>query len=57
MKSLCSRFIDDETGTTAIEYALIAAIVGVGIIAALGQLRTSLSSTFNTVAGNLTSTR
>jgi pilus assembly protein Flp/PilA len=54
MKSLFSRFVQDESGATAIEYGLIAAIVGVGIIAALGQLRTGLSTTFSTVSGNLT---
>ncbi len=57
MKSLFSRFAKDESGATAIEYGLIAAIVGIGIIATLGQLRTGLSTTFNTVAGNLSSTR
>ncbi len=57
MKSLFSRFAKDESGATAIEYGLIAAIVGIGIIATLGQLRTGLSTTFNTVAGNLSATR
>lgn len=57
MKSLFSRFLQDESGATAIEYGLIAAIVGIGIIAGLGQLKTGLSTTFNTVAANLTSAR
>jgi len=33
-----SRFVSDESGATAIEYGLIAAIVGVGIIAGLTPL-------------------
>jgi pilus assembly protein Flp/PilA len=57
MKSLFSRFVKDESGATAIEYGLIAAIVGVGIIASLGVLRNGLAGTFNTVAANMTSAR
>jgi pilus assembly protein Flp/PilA len=57
MKSLFSRFVKDESGATAIEYGLIAAIVGVGIIASLGVLRNGLAGTFNTVAGNMTAAR
>jgi pilus assembly protein Flp/PilA len=57
MKSLFSRFAKDESGATAIEYGLIAAIVGVGIVVALSNLRDGLSGTFNTVAANMTSNR
>jgi pilus assembly protein Flp/PilA len=57
MKSLFSRFVKDESGATAIEYGLIAAIVGVGIILALTNLRNGLSNTFNSVATNMTSAR
>ena len=53
MKSLFSRFVKDESGATAIEYGLIAAIIGVGIIAVLKNVRTSLQSTFNTVNSEL----
>jgi pilus assembly protein Flp/PilA len=55
MKNLFSRFINDESGATAIEYGLIAAIVGIGIIVGLGSLKDSLNKTFNTVSTNLTS--
>ena len=34
MKSIVARFVKDESGATAIEYGLIAAIVGVGIMPA-----------------------
>jgi pilus assembly protein Flp/PilA len=57
MKSLFSRFAKDESGATAIEYGLIAAIVGVGIVVALTTLRNGLSGTFSTVATNMTSAR
>lgn len=48
--NLVSRFMTDESGATAIEYGLIAAIVSVGIIAALGKVSKSLNSTFSSVS-------
>ena len=50
---MLKRFFRDESGATAIEYGLIAAIVGVGLIAALGGLKNELNSTFNKVGGSL----
>ncbi len=47
------NFLKDESGATAIEYGLIAAIVGVGIIAALGGLKNNLSTTFSNVGSSL----
>ena len=44
MQNLFARFVSDESGATAIEYGLIAAIVGVGIIASLGTLKTALTT-------------
>lgn len=55
MKNIVSRFVKDELGATAIEYGLIAALVGVGIIAALSNLRDGLQSTFTTVSNELQS--
>ncbi len=54
MKTLVRRFIKNESGATAIEYGLIAAIVGVGLVAGLGTLKTSLNTTFTTVGTKLT---
>jgi pilus assembly protein Flp/PilA len=53
MSSLITRFGKDESGATAIEYALIAAIVGIGIIAALQQVKTQLNATFGKVSTTL----
>jgi pilus assembly protein Flp/PilA len=53
MSNLISRFVRDESGATAIEYGLIAALVAVVLIAALKTLGTSLSTTFANIAGNL----
>jgi pilus assembly protein Flp/PilA len=43
----------DDSGATAIEYGLIAALIAVVIIGAVTLVGTSLTSTFNTVAGSL----
>ena len=46
-------FLREEEGVTAIEYGLIAALVAVGIIAALKALGGSLSSIFTFISGEL----
>ena len=46
-------FWKDQTGATAIEYALIAALIAVAIITALTGLGGRLRTTFNAVASNL----
>lgn len=45
-----SRFLKDESGATAIEYGLIAALIAVVIIGAVGLVGTKLQTTFNSVA-------
>lgn len=47
------QLIADESGATAIEYGLIAALVSVAAIAALGALGDSLTSIFTTVCDSL----
>ena len=49
MRDLITRFVADDSGATAIEYGLIAAIVSVGLIAALSSLKTNLQTTYNTI--------
>jgi pilus assembly protein Flp/PilA len=53
MKNLVSRFVSNESGVTAIEYGLIAALLAVVIIVAVSAVGTNLSNTFSTVAGSL----
>lgn len=57
MKTLVSRFLKwfrkDESGVTAIEYGLIAALIAVVIIAALNLVGDGLNTTFGTVATEL----
>ena len=47
------KLIKDNSGATAIEYGLIAALISVAAIGALSAIGTNLSSTFNDVANNL----
>ena len=53
MKSMFSRFVKDESGATAIEYGLIAALIGVAIIAAVTLTGTKISAIFTKVATTL----
>ena len=53
MSKFVTRFLKDESGATAIEYGLIAALVAVVLVTALGAMGAKLSGTFNTVSGNL----
>ena len=53
MKSLFNRFLTDESGASAIEYGLIAAIIGVGIITSLTSIKSNLVAKFTTVADNI----
>ena len=53
--NIFARFAQDESGATAIEYGLIAALISVGIILAATALGTSLGTLFNGIAGKLTS--
>ncbi len=53
MKQKLLHFMVDDSGATAIEYGLIAAIVGVGIVAVLKNVRTELQGTFGKVQTEL----
>jgi pilus assembly protein Flp/PilA len=50
---LFARFAKCESGATAIEYGLIAALIGVAIITAVTNTGTAIQGTFNTVEGAL----
>ena len=53
MTKFVSRFLKDESGATAIEYGLIAALVAVAIAAVLPTLGNKLSNTFTNVSDKL----
>ena len=53
LNSYLQRFINDESGATAIEYGLIASLIAVVIIGAVTILGTKLTATFTAVSGSL----
>ena len=55
MKNILARFVKDQSGATAIEYGLIAALVSIAIIGGLTTLGGKLSSNFNNVSAQLKS--
>jgi pilus assembly protein Flp/PilA len=50
MRASVARFARDESGATSIEYALIATIVGIGVIASFIAIRDGLNDQFNNVS-------
>jgi pilus assembly protein Flp/PilA len=58
MARLFHRFLDDRSGTTAIEYGLIAAIICLVIVTSLlSNVGSSINGTFTNIAGNLTAAK
>ena len=47
------RFLNDESGATAIEYGLIAALVSVAAMAVLGTVGEQLKITFTSIKDKL----
>jgi pilus assembly protein Flp/PilA len=55
VRRLFSRFISDEAGATAIEYALIAAGISVAIVGAVQALGVSVTGNFSAILAGLES--
>jgi pilus assembly protein Flp/PilA len=55
MNKFFSRFVKDESGATAIEYGLIAALIAVVIISGATALGTALNSKLQTIGNSVTS--
>ena len=53
MTKIFAQFFKDESGATAIEYGLIAALIAVAAITAMGSLGTKVGTTFNNVRTNM----
>ena len=53
MKNLISTFLKNESGATAIEYALIAAGISIAIITVVGTLGSKLSAIFTNITTKL----
>jgi pilus assembly protein Flp/PilA len=54
IRQMLFRFMKDESGQDLIEYALVAGLIALGAIVAMGGLSTKIGSAFNTVGNNLT---
>ena len=55
MKNLMLRLLKDESGATAIEYGLIAALISVALITGASSLGGTLNSTFSNLSTTLSS--
>ena len=53
MTKLLSRFYKDESGATAIEYGLIAALIALAIMVGAGALGNSIGAKFNSISTKL----
>ena len=56
IKQILVNLVQDESGQDLIEYALVAALIALGSVAAMNSLTSSISTAFSTVGTNLTST-
>ena len=53
MSKFVTRFLKDESGATAIEYGLIAALIAAFVIGAVGMIGTNLNGTFTTISSKI----
>jgi len=54
LKQLLKNLMSEDSGQDLIEYALVAALVGLGAVAAMKGLSNSIGNTFNSVGSSLT---
>ncbi len=55
MSKIVARFVNDESGATAIEYGLIAALIALAIMVGAGAVGNSLNAKFTNIASKLNS--
>jgi pilus assembly protein Flp/PilA len=53
MKNFLARFAQDESGATAIEYGLIAALIGLAIVTGATLVGNNLDALFQNIGGRL----
>jgi pilus assembly protein Flp/PilA len=53
MRAFFTKLLHDESGVTAIEYGLIAALIAVAAVTIMGTVGTNLTTTFSNVAAKL----
>lgn len=54
ISAICRRLLRDESGQDLIEYALVAALVGLGAVASIRSLGTTIGTAFSDVGDKLT---
>ena len=55
MQNLLVRFVKDESGAAAIEYALIAVLIALAVVGGATAIGTALSSRFTSIGASVTS--
>ena len=53
MKKLLARFVNDESGATAVEYALLASLIAIAIIGGATAMGGAINTKFNAIATSL----
>ncbi len=53
MSKMIARFVKDESGATAIEYGLIAALIAIAIITGASSIGSSLATKFSEIASSI----
>ncbi len=53
MKKFIARFVQETEGQDLIEYALLAAIIALGVTAAMSGVKTALSGQFNAISSSI----
>lgn len=54
LKQILNTLVSDESGQDLIEYALVAALVGLGAVASMKTLATSIGTAFGSIGTSLT---
>ena len=55
MKKLIARFVQETEGQDLIEYALLAAVIALGVTAAMGAVKSALNTEFTSISTSITS--
>ena len=53
VKNIAKNFISDESGATAIEYGMVATMVGIAIVGIFASFGSKLSTAFETLGSGL----
>ena len=54
MKKYIARFLNDQSGATAIEYGIIVSLIAIVVIVGATNVGVNINAKFNNIAGKLT---